>query len=483
MDNVLVDISQNNSVGEDLKYDDIYVKIEQEIDKDYSLNDESTDWKLVHDSCYEFLKSSSKDLKIAVWWVFASWQEDTWDGLHSSLIVLNKFIEKYHQDFFPKSKKARQNALIWLDTVLTNEIVEHKQHIDKLKHNTEIVEILSTTQDITKELLEVDDFYFTKVIRYLKTTVSKIEKVETVVKQPENKSMQHNITSISSDEDAKKVFQNFKKMASMLSEYYREKNSFDLKALRITRLLSWIGIDELPIEENGLTFINPPSEMTMMKLNELLENNQKEEAFKFLQSTLERSPYWLDGHYRSYEILEEFNKTQEAKEVKNELISFVSTHKGIDKLSFKDGKPFLSTSLVTQQSDTLNMEKIVNTSEENFSKKVQNIIQNHHMKEAIELLQNEYEKLLSFEENFKMRLEIVKDNSIKKHSNVLTAFLEGLETDVKKYHLEEWNPELALEVNMLLVKHFDGLKDKKEKVDRAYESISKLNISQMLNLK
>ena len=65
----------------------------------------------------------------------------------------------------------------------------------------------------------------------------------------------------------------------------------------------------------------------------------------------------------------------------------------------------------------------------------------------------------------------------------MLGLLEGLEKDVDKYHLEEWNPDLALEVYMLLIKHFDGQKDKKEKFDKAYDRLSKINIAQALNLK
>ncbi|MEJ2413830.1 MAG: type VI secretion system ImpA family N-terminal domain-containing protein [Sulfurimonas sp.] len=112
MEAILVDIAKDNPVGIDLKYDDTFLEIEQEIDKDYSLNEESTNWEIVQDNCYDFLKVRSKDFKIAVWWIFSNWNQNNWDGLQHSLIVFNQFIEKYHQDFFPKSIKARQNALM-----------------------------------------------------------------------------------------------------------------------------------------------------------------------------------------------------------------------------------------------------------------------------------------------------------------------------------------------------------------------------------
>jgi type VI secretion system protein VasJ len=485
---ILVDIAKDNPVGIDLKYDDTFLEIEQEIDKDYSLNEESTNWEIVQDNCYDFLKVRSKDFKIAVWWIFSNWNQNNWDGLQHSLIVFNQFIEKYHQDFFPKSIKARQNALMWLETVLNNAIVEQKQHANKVEHSAEIIELLKQTQDLTKELLKIEENYFGKIIRYLRSLSPQVESAPEVVEKKTKQKIkkveksEESITSISSEDDAKKVFQNLKKSASMLSEYYRKENPFDLKALRITRFLSWIGIDDLPVKKDGVTFINPPSEMTMMKFNEYLENNEKEEAFTFLQSILERSPYWLDGHYRSVEMLEEFEKTQEAQEVKNALIAFVKSHEGIEQLSFKDGTPFLSNPLPIETS-SIEVETLPTNQEKDFTQKVKQIIKNHQEKEAIKLLQNEYETVLSYEEKFKLRLEVVKESSIKKHPNVLLALLEGLEKDVDKYHLEEWNPDLALEVYMLLIKHFDGQKDKKEKFDKAYDRLSKINIAQALNLK
>ncbi|WP_428739513.1 type VI secretion system protein TssA [Sulfurimonas sp.] len=489
MEAILVDISKDSPVGIDLKYDDTFVEIEQEIDKDFSLNiEEDTNWKFVQDNCYTFLKIHSKDFKIAVWWVFANWHQNSWDGLYQSLGAFNQFIEKYHESFFPKSTRGQQNALVWLETMLTKEIVEQQKDIGKVQHSAELVTLFEQTQDFAKEFLKVQDNYFGKLIRGLKSIVPKVEvpvvpavsEISEVSQEKKVEQVATSISSISSEEDAKKVFQNLKKTASMLSEYYRKENPFDNKALRITRFLSWIGVDGLPVEENGVTFINPPSEMTMMKLNELLENDEQEEAFRFLQNTLERSPYWLDGHYRAFEMLKKFNKKQEAQELKNALIAFVESNKGVDHLNFKDGTPFLSNTLVTdQESSTTVATKSTDNTE--FSQKVRQIIQNHHTKEAIQLLQNEYETALSHEDKFKLRLEVVKTNMVKKQSNVVTAFLEGLERDVEKYHLDEWSPDLALEVYKLLIKHFDGQKDKKETYDKAYERVCQLDISYALN--
>ncbi len=51
------------------------------------------------------------------------------------------------------------------------------------------------------------------------------------------------------DADAIKVLRSFKKNANLLNNYYRKQDISNLKALRITRLLSWLETEGLPNTE------------------------------------------------------------------------------------------------------------------------------------------------------------------------------------------------------------------------------------------
>ena len=114
--------------------------------------------------------------------------------------------------------------------------------------------------------------------------------------------------------------------------------------------------------------------------------------------------------------------------------------------------------------------------------KIKEITQNHQTKEAMQLLQNEYNAALNYEDKFKLRLELVKLNIVNKKHKMTSALLSGLEEDVQTYRLDEWRPDLALEVYTLLLKHFDGQQNE-EKINSVYERLCKIDVSQAFNLK
>ena len=65
MKKILLDISPDSFVGQEMKYDNSFLDIEQEIDKFYSVNtEESTDWASVKNNCYTLLSTRSKDFKM-----------------------------------------------------------------------------------------------------------------------------------------------------------------------------------------------------------------------------------------------------------------------------------------------------------------------------------------------------------------------------------------------------------------------------------
>jgi len=505
VENILNDISGDLIVGQDLKYDDSFLLIEQEIDKVYSVSaEETTDWLYVQKNCFIFLRDKSKDLKIAVWWLFAYWNLDNWNGLQSSLDCFNQFLTKYKQNLFPKSIKAKTNTILWLEDTLTKEIVEKKLHNSNLIDPSSVSKLFESLQQILIELLETDDKYFTKVIRYLNkkieqnnlnspTEIIEEKKVDVVPKKVVDNTQKINhtelISKIETVEDAKKSFNNLKKIGAQLTKYYREENFCDLRAIRITRFLSWVAIDELPMNQKGLTQINPPSEMTLYTIEETIKNKEYEKAFVLIENTLERSPYWLDGHLKSYEILKNLKKLKESNEIKNALISFVESNTGIRELEFKNSVPFVSEDTQVFLDSVIDKHEISHLSsnttyeEKDISKIVKEMIQNHQKKEAIELLQEKYKTTLNYEDKFKLRLGLVKLKILNKDLKMISALIIGLEKDVQRYHLDEWCPDLALEVYKLLVKYFDAKYMKDEKLNHAYEQICRLDVSQAFNLK
>lgn len=511
-DLILNDISKKEPLGSDFKYNDNFLTIEQEIDKDYSVTSkDGTNWLVVKNNCYEMLSKSTKDIKVASWWLNSFWKLDNYLGLERSLYVFNNFIKKYNTNSFPKSLKAKKNTILWLEQNLTKDIIEKKQHKDKLKNAKELSELFKNLQNELNIIFQDDEKHFGKIIRYLTNSLEKNEDIAELPQSKTSKELEEKklkkiakvtnkktspqetlnieIKKITTKEEASKTLQNFKKAASLLSEYYRNANTYDLKAIKITRLLSWLNIEGLPFNTEKLTQTNPPSDNTLYKIDEAINNNEKQKAFNLIQHAIERSPYWLDGHLKSYKILIEEKKEKEANELKNSLIAFVQSNKGVEELLFQDKTAFASKEtqdfIQDKNADKRKEEILIskNETKDELISTCYELVNNNKKKDAMQVLQNHYNLATSKEEKFKLRLEHAKIAILCKEFKMALVLLEDLEKDISKYGLDEWQPTLASEVYSLLLNNFYGKQITNEKINSIYESLCKIDISQALNIK
>lgn len=506
---ILKEFEKSNPCGNDFKYEDRFLLIEQEIDKNYSVTSlEHTNWELVQEKTISLLQNHTKDLKILSWWLVASWKLDSFSNLESSLSIFIKIVNTYAHDMFPKSLKAKRNSLIWLDELLTKEIISlDNKEIDILKYE-KTFKSFEELQKILINILGKEDVFFGKLLRHFdlqkeKALLNLQDKSQTTSKisdevkskkelksKDKSKSIEHsnkdvNISEINNKDDANKVLFLFKKHASLLNDYYKKESSFCGKALKITRMLSWLNIEGLPQSTNNITFINPPSSINLNKINDDIKNKNYEDAFFLIQKTIEKSPFWLDGHFLSYEILKETNNEYLANEVKTNLESFIKTNAGVQELFFKDETPFANKKTM-EFLNSFNTESIKKEKEEEKIVQIKNtnddFINNNNIKEAMELLQEQYDLSSSMQGKFKLRLQQSKLAIKGKEFNMALVLLDELEESIVTYNLDEWQPELASEVYILILKNFFKQSINTNRMQNAYERLCKIDISHALNI-
>ena len=175
---ILKDIDSSQRCGTDYKYEDLYLLIEQEIDKNNSVTQDSTDWNYIYTQSKMLLENETKDLKLAIWWLFASWKNYSWEGLEKNLPILIEFITIFNIDMFPKSPKSKINILFWLDEALTKEII-HNEKIKTITNHKFFYELFIDYKNSTEKYFDDKNKRFTKIINYLKPfEKNKEEKVD-----------------------------------------------------------------------------------------------------------------------------------------------------------------------------------------------------------------------------------------------------------------------------------------------------------------
>ena len=494
LESILEPISESSPCGSDYKYEDAYLALDAEIDKSNSMAEGvSTDWSKVLEDTKEILSNASKDTKVACWFIYASWKTSGVSGLQNALTIFNALLERYKETLFPKSKKVKISALVWLEELLQDEMLDERSTLVVSLNSEAFLELIISIQDSFSVVVGEDIALFSKLRSALQRAVKEAQESEVVETATTSSTTPQatgiEFSEINSDDDAAKVFRSLKKNATLLQEYWRGKEISDLRSIRLVRMLSWLEIDSLPMHENGKTPLHPPSELSLNAIEEHIENEEYDEAFNQVENLIALSPFWLEGHFIAANIMEKMGHERSTKEIKNALVAYVKGDETILDLTFNDTTPFASIEMKKWLASS--MEDISNNSEDGQEEdaKAQLVEEAYkkakkkQIKEAMGLLQNAYISAGNNEEKFYWRLTKAQLAIEFNKNDVALALLEDLKRDIDKYNLDEWKPELAAKVFTLYLNTFNRTTVDVEHLNTAYARLCKIDIAQALEIK
>ncbi len=484
-------LSETSPCGSDFKYEDAFLFVEAEIDKSRSvLEGVSTDWSVVLKESETLLSESTKDSKIFCWWTYALWKKEGFSGLEKAFALFNQLLTTYEDRLFPKSKKVKIASLNWLEELLNDEILDERGSV-QVSLNSETFISLFKELETNFALTVKEDV---AIFRKLRSALERELKAKEVTLAPTpsttpSLSATAELSEINSDADAAKVLRSLKKSAGLLHTYYRSQDSFDIRSIRLVRLIAWLDIDELPMDDDGKTPLNPPSELSIDNIDTLVLEEKFDEALQSLESLLSLSPFWLEGHFMTFNILSQLAQTKAANEVKNALITFVKANDRILDLSFKDTTPFASLKLkqwLAESSSEVSVSKneldIVDTKAETIEQ-AYTLAKKKQIKEAMGLLQAQHGLAINREDKFHWRLAKAELAAEFGKNDVALALVEDLKRDIDRYNLDEWKPELAARVFSLYLNTFNRTTVDVEHINTAYARLCKIDIKQALEIK
>ena len=494
-DSILEPISESLPCGSDYKYEDAYLSIEAEIDKANSMSEGvSTDWSTVLYDTKDLLSTKSKDTKVMCWYIYAAWKTGGISGVQQAFELFNSLLQTYAEKLFPKSKKVKKAALVWLEELLQNEFLDERSVLVVSLNEETFLELLDSLQTSFALCVGEEVSSFSKLRSALQRAVKEKEVKESVSVSPTpqatvTQSSGIEFNEINSDDDAAKVLRSMKKNVGLLHNYWRSKESGDLRAIRLVRMLSWLDIDSLPINDDGKTPLHPPSELSLNQIEEHIANEEYIEAFDKVENLIALSPFWLEGHYIAANILEKMDQKRAALEIKNSLVAYIKADEKILELTFNDTTPFASIdmkkwlassmgSAVGDSAEAQDDDLSERTLEKAYKKAKKNEI-----KEAMELLQDAYISAVNNEDKFHWRLAKAELAIKFNKKDIALALLNDLKKDIDKYNLDEWKPELAAKVFSLYLTAFNRTTEDLEDLHSAYTRLCKIDIAQALEIK
>lgn len=272
----------------------------------------------------------------------------------------------------------------------------------------------------------------------------------------------------------------------------RKQNIFDPVSYRIARFSAWLFVEEIPNHDKStklfkvagptINIPRPPKEVG--ELDELFANGEYVELINkaeeiFAKSTAPpRTPhcYWLDAHRLTVQSLEklkvsttnkiEMGQATVAKQIIiEELASFLRRLPGIQDLSFynevtnetvafandKTKLWIQNAVLATDETSTKTTSEVVVQPWLVVAKQARQFAVDNDFEVGLNLLYEGGRKATSRREQFSWWLEQARFYYDTQHHELAISQLEFLETQVQRFGLEEWEPQLSVEVARLLL--------------------------------
>jgi len=532
---VLAPIDTNSPVGTNVRLDDAFDLLRQEVSNDLAMDREATDWNKVLTLSSEILTQQSKDLLVLVYSIRSIIDIYKYEGLARSVALLPLYIDLYWENSFPllKRKRARLGVLEWLTQHLELWIEGNEPFVDETIH---LEGVIAGIKALNNKLVEygsewpLDSF---TILRKLDTYLQNLKKNDPVssgaapssiaveeVRSPEISHPQKIASPAKSNNsllevDDEKSYQSGIRCVQgnlkLLAKYRLSKDISDPLAYKINRFSTWLPILELPQHKEKVTPLRPIPLEKRQVFEMLHQQKQYESLIKEVESSLSASPFWLDGHRIVFESLQTIDSSagkpcQKAMDsVSDQVKAFITRVEGIERLSFSDGSPFADTDtlewlaglgacdspvsdVILQTPDIVFKPKPENTEnnstydEQTVFTEAHNLLRDKRFSEGLSKLDTYCKCIIRRTNWFQARMLMAKYCISAKEYLIAEQLLAELDEISMKHQLDSWEPETVTELLSMMLICTNKLK-RKDKSKIYFNRLSRLDVMQAYEIK
>jgi type VI secretion system protein VasJ len=213
--------------------------------------------------------------------------------------------------------------------------------------------------------------------------------------------------------------------------------------------------------------------------------------------TIRRYPFWLDMNRYAAEALGELGEPFKAARqvIEQETLLFIQRLEGIGGYGFNDGTPFADSLteswLSRMEGEPSGSQPAVTDSADDVAVRVaegfehcRELFNNGKQGEGLTAMQEQLKASSSARERYLCRLSLVRLLSVSRMEKLALPHLNELMKDYDLYHLEEWDPAMALNVLRTVwnVLRAQDDQESKKRADEILSRISMLSPSEAFNL-
>ncbi|MBU2710573.1 type VI secretion system protein TssA [Zooshikella harenae] len=507
--------------GSDARYASTYETLEAEFAKLTALTDQgSVTWKKVVAQAEEHLQQQSKDILVACYLCRALYEMYGFEGLYAGFQMLRHFIEHCWDIIFPPKKRirARVSALEWLVEELQEKIENYKPVQDDHATLSKATEGVKALEQLVNDIMGDHAPALGPFRRLLVGFIEDIElsmPAEAVNPQPESNKPQEAETLLSKssaepvkaqeekqatstkpqaqkteakpvsspvktdikplegdltdDRECNKALRTCQDYLRQIAAYKREQQLSDAFAYEINRYATWLNVFQLPRHQQGKTDLRPIPKDKRLAYENLMANGQYQQLVDEVENSISKAPFWLDGHRLVAEALLQLGLQEAYEAVITQTASFLRKFPELLELTFFDQSPFAdeetkdwvkSTVLASSNQSSSSHLQDENQPWVEAFKEAKALASKKQLQEALCLFRQGL-RSASLRESMYWKLQQAQFCFDVKKYELACPILEEMDRYLVAHHLDQWEPELCIQVLSLLLRSYKRLPNKK----------------------
>lgn len=495
----------NGGAGADVSYEASFEAMKAEVDKTQSLEGGKVDWEAVASNATEILESQSKDFRAILYYAAAKSKTAGVAGLFDGLVVLAGLIETLWEPMYPalKRPRARGNLCPFLGDAAAPTVDAWNPG-----QNERIFAIAfeKTFRGVDNELADkLGDAYpgmgnLRDSVRRLaqripaeaapppppppppepKAAPAPGDAAPVSVRPPPSTSSSssyeaapasagggggggYSVNDIVDEDSALRVLQEIVPILQRAGEVLRSIDPASPEGLRLNRVASTLFLNASIGQPGAQTQVNAPDDDTVNTAMALFDAGDWQPLANLMESVLTANPVWLDGFFYAAHAYENLEKPVAQKVVESEAIALVKRSANIEQLLFNSGMAFANDATKAWLAglagpgggggapggDKDPVGKAVARSQE--------LIAAGDAPGAIAAVEKAAKTATTAVVRFRAKLKAAETALAVGYPDLARAQLDGLDRVAQTHHLEEWDPELVVQLYALLYRCQAGL--------------------------
>ncbi len=516
-------ISKKSPTGEDARFEPDYEVLTGEIEKLSSPTASGgVDWQKVSELSQKILGKQSKDLLVACYLSTALLHTDQLKGFAQGIHVIRDMLEKFWETLYPAKKRmrGRRNALEWWLERSTAALQSAKPEPLPSEEIDSMGQDLAALDDFLSEHME--DAPSLKRLQGLIGTLKAgagpdqpapvaPEAPEPEAASPPTPEPASEISAakppstepaggIESEADIQRVLRDGLGKLREVAAQYMEQNLFHPLIFQLNRIVAWMPVEALPPNTGGKTRIPPPPQHLTSAMVTLSKGGNWMGLLETAEARVGEFLFWLDLSQLSAQSLEQLGHQNLYDVVCRETAAYTTRLKGLENLCFSDGTPFANDETkewlkgISQTPGAgapidfsaaaeAGADALAAEISEAFSE-AKKLVKKKKAGDAASLLHRNMCDTSSGKAKLLWRLALVQLLVGAKAERTALPYLEDILRDVDQYHLEGWDPDLAIQA---LIGAYTGYKSQKGdefkgKVVELLDRVAGLNPAQAIQL-